>query len=133
MSGEMIVRAAVIAALRGDAALMERINGLFDGAPVRVSPPFVAVEEAVAGEWGAKGLEACEARLTIVARDPGDGLGALGPVMARVGAVMGALGAAGEGWRVVSARLIRSRTARAGKGAEGWAATMEYRVRAVRE
>lgn len=132
MSGEMMVRAAVIAGLRGDLALMDRVNGVYDGAPARVSAPYVAVEEAVAGEWGAKGLEACEARLTILARDPGEAPGALGPVMARMGAVMAALSDAGEGWRVVGARLVRSRVARV-KGADGWSATMEYRVRAVRE
>jgi hypothetical protein len=133
MSGEMTVRAAAIAALRGDAALMGLVNAVFDGAPVRAAAPYVVVGEALAGEWGAKGLDAVELRLAISLHDAGETPGALGPMLARVGVVMAALGEAGEGWRVVTARFLRSRVAKAARGVDGWVASVEYRVRAVRE
>ena len=38
-----------------------------------------------------------------------------------------------EGWRVVTARLVRSRVARAARQGGGWSAVVDYRLRAVWE
>ncbi|MET0360732.1 MAG: DUF3168 domain-containing protein [Sphingobium sp.] len=133
MSGEMTVRTAVVAALRADVALMDRLNALFDGTPVRATPPYAAVGEETCSEWGAKGLDGVELRIGVSLHDAGDTPTALAPMLARIGAVMSALGAAGDGWRVVTARLMRSRVAKAGRGQPGWQAVVEYRVRAVCE
>lgn len=44
MSAELAVRDAVMAALKNDMALMDRLNGLFDGAPARASAPYAVVD-----------------------------------------------------------------------------------------
>lgn len=133
MSAEVAVRAAVIAALRGDAALMAGINALFDGEPVRATMPYGVVGECMGAEWGGKELEGREVRLTVALLDGGEAPGALAGRMARVDAVMAGIAGAGEGWRIVTARLVRSRLSRVNRQPmSGWQAVMDYRVRVVR-
>lgn len=133
MSAEMAVRAAVIAALRADAALTTLANDVYDGEPARAAAPYVFAGECVGADWGGKDVEGREVRVTIglaAAGEPGEQLSGM---MARVDPALGAL-APVDGWRVVSARLARSRVARAGPApAGGWRAVMDYRLRAVRE
>ena len=133
MSAEVAVRAAVIAALRGDAALMAGINALFDGEPVRATMPYGVVGECMGAEWGGKELEGREVRLTIALLDGGEAPGKLAGWMARVDAVMAGVADAGDEWRIVTARLVRSRLSRVNRQPmSGWQAVMDYRVRAVR-
>jgi hypothetical protein len=132
MSAEVAVRAAVIAALRDDVALMDGLNALFDGMPARASAPYAVVGECLGADWGAKDVDGAELRLSISLFDAGETPEGMAPSLGRVGAVMAGVGAA-EGWRVVTARLLRSRVARAGRGQDGWQAVMDYRMRAVRE
>jgi hypothetical protein len=123
MSAEMAVRAAVIAALRSDTALMAGINALFDGEPVRATMPYGVVGECIGAEWGGKALEGREVRLTIALLDGGETPGAL----------MGEIADAGAGWRIVTAQLVRSRLARVNRQPmSGWQAMLDYRVRVVR-
>lgn len=132
MSAEVTVRAAVIAALRGDAALMGGLNGLFDGQPVRASTPYAVVGECIAGDWGAKGVDGRELRLSISLHDAGETPGRLAALLTRIDPVVQAADASGEGWRIIGARLVRSRLAKAGKG-DGWQAVVDYRLRVVVE
>jgi hypothetical protein len=135
MSAEVVVRAAVIDALRGDAALMAGLNGLFDGAAGRASAPYGVVGECVATDWGAKGLEGREMTLAISLFDVGETPGRLAGWLARVDAVVRGVDMAGGWmageWRVVGARLVRSRVARTG-ARDGWQALADYRIRLVR-
>ena len=128
MSAEVTVRAAVIAALRSDPPLMGAINALFDGEPKRASAPCAVVGECIAADWGAKDVDGRELRLTIGVRDAGDGPARLGTLIGRIDPAMQAADASGEGWRIVSARLIRSRMTQA---PDGWRAVVDYRLRVV--
>lgn len=130
MNAEVVVRAAVVAALRGDAALMAGLNGLFDGAPVRASVPYGVVGECVAADWGAKDVEGRELVLTLSLFDAGETPGRLAVLLGRVDPVLRAV-EGGEGWRVVNVRLARSRVARTGTR-DGWQALVDYRFRVVR-
>ncbi|HEX7875153.1 MAG TPA: DUF3168 domain-containing protein [Sphingobium sp.] len=132
MSAEVTVRAAVIAALRGDAELMGGLNGLFDGQPVRASTPYAVVGECIAGDWGAKGVDGRELRLSISLHDAGETPGRLAGLLARIDPAVQAADAGGEGWRIIGARLVRSRLVKAGKG-DGWQAVVDYRLRVVAE
>ena len=132
MSAEVAVRAAVIAALRADAELMAALNGLFDGEPGRASAPYAVVGECVASDWGTKDVDGRELRLTIGLHDAADTPGRLAGMLARIDPAVQAADASGEGWRIVSARLVRSRLAQAGKREDrGWQALVDYRLRAV--
>jgi hypothetical protein len=131
MSAEVTVRAAVIAALREDTVLMDGLNGLFDGQPVRASVPYAVVGECLASEWGAKGLDGRELRLSISLHDAGETPGRLAVLLGRIEPVVQAADG-GEGWRIVGVRLIRSRLVKA-RDRDGWQAVVDYRLRVVRE
>ena len=130
MSVEVTVREAVIAALKGDAALMEGLNGLFDGQPTRASIPYAVVGECIASEWGAKDVTGRELRLSISLHDAGETPGRLAGLLGRIDPAIESADASGAGWRIVSARLARSRLAKLG---EGWLAVVDYRLRVVAE
>ena len=131
MSAEVTVRAAVIAALTEDAAVMGGLNGLFDGQPVRASVPYAVVGECIASDWGAKDVDGRELRLTIGLHDAGETPGRLAALLERIDAVMQLLEFA-EGWRIVGVRLIRSRVVK-GREKDGWKAVVDYQVRVVRQ
>lgn len=130
MSAEMAVRAALIAALRGDLALMDQINGLYDGEPQRAAAPHGFVGECLGADWGGKDVEGREVRLTIGLVVADETPARLAGMIGRIDPAFGSAGVA-DGWRIVTARLLRSRVARS--GAQGWRAVVDYRVRAVRE
>ena len=131
MSAEVTVRAAVIAALKEDAALMGGLNGLFDGQPVRASVPYAVVGECIASDWGAKDVDGRELRLTIGLHDAGETPRLLAALLERINAVMQLLEFA-EAWRIVGVRLIRSRVVK-GRDKDTWQAVVDYRVRVVRQ
>jgi hypothetical protein len=130
MSAEVAVRTAVIAALRADVALMALVNGIYDGEPVRAAAPHGFVGECLGSDWGGKDVEGRELRLTIGLVVADETPARLAGMIARVDPAIGAAGVE-AGWRIVSARLLRSRVARS--GAQGWRGVVDYRVRAVRE
>ncbi|KFG89428.1 hypothetical protein BV98_002812 [Sphingobium herbicidovorans NBRC 16415] len=131
MSAEVTVRAAAIAALREDTVLMDGLNGLFDGQPVRASVPYAVVGECLASDWGGKGLDGRELRLSISLHDAGETPGRLAMLLGRIEPVVQAADG-GEGWRIVGVRLIRSRLVKA-RDRDGWQAVVDYRLRVVRE
>ncbi|ANI78682.1 MULTISPECIES: DUF3168 domain-containing protein [Sphingobium] len=130
MSAEVVVRATVVAALRGDAELMAGLNGLFDGLPVRASVPYAVVGECIAGDWGAKELEGRELRLSISLHDAGETPERLAAVLGRIDPVVQGVDASAGGWRIVGVRLIRSRVMKA-REKDGWQAMVDYRLRVV--
>ncbi|MEC3911634.1 DUF3168 domain-containing protein [Sphingobium sp. CR2-8] len=133
MSAEVAARAAVIAALRADAVLMAGLNGLFDGEPGRASAPYGHVGEAIGADWGGKDVAGREVRLTIGLRSPDKTPGRLGAMIARIDPAL-ASAPMQDGWRIVTARLIRSRVAREdGRAPMGWRAVIDYRLRVVWE
>lgn len=133
MAVEIMARDAVIAAFGGDGDLVGQVNAVFDGAPARATPPYVVVGECQGSDWGAKDIPGRELRLSVSLHDAGQATGRLAQMMARVDPVLQGLTNLGEGWRVVSARLLRSRLSRAPKGEAGWQAAIDYRLRVVRE
>jgi hypothetical protein len=135
MSAEVAVRGAIVAALRGDGALGALVNGVHDGEPGRAGAPYAFVGECLGADWGGKDVDGRELRLTIGLVVADAAPARLAAMMARVGPALDAAEAA-DGWRIVSARLARSRVAPAARGSgegAGWRATIDWRVRAVRE
>lgn len=132
MSAEMAVRAAVVAALKGDGALTGGLNSVHNGDPGRCALPYAVVGEAIGSDWGGKDVAGREVRLTISLFETATER--LGPRIARVEAVLGAV-PPHDGWRIVTARLARSRVARMDRQnpGGGWQAILDYRLRAVKE
>jgi hypothetical protein len=136
MSAEGAIRSAVVAALRADAALMALLNGLYDGAPVQASQPYAAVAECAGSDWGAKGVDGRELRLSIALFDKGETPARIAAMLGRVEVAMRGLDGTVEGWRIVTVRFVRSRVARAVASQRregGWQGVVDYRLRAVAE
>lgn len=134
MSAEQTVREAALAALRGDAALMDMVNGLFDGPPVQASAPYVVVGECAGVDWGAKDVEGRELRLSISLHDKGASPARLGDMLARVDAILRNLSGEAGAWRIVTIRFVRSRIAPVGQAQKtggGWTGLADYRARVV--
>ena len=125
MSFETLVQEAVLAAL----GAVEGTNGVFLERPARASTPYLVLADLQSSDWGAKGADGRELRLTVRVHDAGES-------WARTAALQGAVARAIEGlprtiggWSVGSVVLVRARTLR--DGARGWLGTVEMRVRGM--
>ncbi|MEG3181983.1 DUF3168 domain-containing protein [Sphingomonas sp. LT1P40] len=116
------------------AALSEALDGVavFDAPPLRGPMPHAVVEEPLLIDWSTKDIAGREGRVAVQLFDAGER-----PVRLRalVGlaedAVEGIEPVLGEGWRIVTIGLVRSRIVRARDS--GWMAMSEFRVRMLRE
>lgn len=128
MSAEMAVRAGVLAALQGDAALAALLNGVWDGAPVKASAPFAVVGECLGSEWGTKDRAGREVRVTLTVQDRREGGAGLAEMLALVDAAVKRVAVAG--YQVGTVALLRSRVVRGRE--DGWRAMVDYRVRVLK-
>lgn len=127
-----LFHAAMLAALRADAAFGGMLNGVFEGPAVQATAPYAELGELLATDWGAKALAGMELRPAIIIRDRAEGPGRLHALAAAADAAMAAIPAAlgtpeGGAWQIASLALLRSRIIRDGPGA--WVAIVEHRVR----
>ncbi len=127
-----LFHAAMLAALRADAAFGGMLNGVFEGPAVQATAPYAELGELLATDWGAKALAGIELRPAIIIRDRAEGPARLHALAAAADAVMAAIPAAlgtpeGGAWQIASLALLRSRIIRDGPGA--WVAIVEHRVR----
>lgn len=132
MSAQRLLQAAIVDALSAHAPLADAVNGVFDAPPVRAALPYALVSEPVLTDWSTKDMAGREARSMVNIHDVAER-----PVRLRdlIGAAEDALAggtpAIGEGWRIVSLSLLRSRII--GDGDQQWIASSEFRVRMLRE
>lgn len=131
MSARALLQAAVKRALEEHAPLANDVTGVFDAPPSRAARPYALVEEPVLADWGTKDLAGREGRISVLVHDAGE------PARLRmlIEAAEAAVGAMppnlGEGWRVTSLSLVRSRIVREGEGRR--VAASEWRVRVLRD
>lgn len=122
--------AAIVAALEAAEGIAGKVP-VFDAPPARGSRPHLVVDEPVQGDWGAKGVEAREYRVTVRGHDSGERPVRLRGIGEAVdGAVRGLPRDLGEGWGLASVALVRVRTLR--EGGDRWVLASEWRVRMVR-
>lgn len=125
------LQAAMVRAIAGAPTVADRLNGVFDAPPVRAARPHAIVEEPVASGWDAALVEGREMRVVVLIRDAGAEPVALrGLVEAVERAVIAMPAALGDGWRVLSRVVLRSRIQR--EAADRWQASAEFRLRTVR-
>ncbi|MBO9574501.1 MAG: DUF3168 domain-containing protein [Sphingobium sp.] len=130
MSGELILRAAMLAALRGDAALSEAVNSIDDGDPVKASAPWLRLGESNMTGWGARGVDGMTVRLSVLLAVRGDEEAATSEILERVDVVLGGMAPGLDaGWRITSLRRERARVARR---QNEWRASADYAVRMAR-
>lgn len=132
MSVQALLSAAVVAALRDHAGVADVVTGVFDAPPVRAARPYAVVEDATLGDWGTKDMAGRDGRLAVLLYDSGERPLRLRALAGEAEAAIDAMARdLGEGWRVVTLVLARSRIVREGEGR--WAAMSEWRVRLLRE
>lgn len=127
MSAEQAVRAAALALLAGDAALAGLVHGVFDGVPARASAPYLSAGAAEGSDWGTKDVAGREVRLVLALVGAGEAAG--DAAAARVEALVPGLRGDTGGWRIVGARVVRTRFGFAKDG--GWRHEMVVRCRCL--
>jgi hypothetical protein len=127
----MAVQKAAVAAMKAHAPLASLVSGVFDGPPAGVCYPYVAMAESPCIDWSHKSGRGREIRLAVTVWDDGARASRLHGLMREVEAAIEGMAVALNGWRVVSARFLRSRVVRDADGP--WAGLVEYRVRVLEE
>jgi len=129
MSGAVVVRGAIHAALSGDAGLAALVQQVSDGAPLKASAPWLHLDDSAAAGWGARGVDGIALRQPIRLILRGDDGARAEAVVARVEAVLAGMASDVGGWRITSLRLEQARLVH---GRTGWRVTLNYAVRAAR-
>lgn len=129
MSGAVVVRAAIHAALSGDAELAALVQQVSDGVPAKASAPWLQLDDSAATGWGARGVDGIALRQPIRLTLRGDDGTRAEAVVARIEAVLAAMESDVGGWRITSLQLDRARIVH---GRAGWRVTLDYAVRAAR-
>lgn len=127
MNAEHDIRAALIVALRDDAALSAQVNRIYDGTPDKATPPILVVGECSGSDWAVKDRPGRELRIGISIEDDRETPARISAIMPLADAVVQGLPGTISGWRIGSLVMIRSRLARTGAGR--WIAVMDYRIR----
>lgn len=131
MNAESDIRAAVLAELRGDAALMAAVNRIHDGTPIKATPPTVVIGECEGADWATKDRPGRELRIAITIEDDRETPTRIGGLLPMVDGAVQRLSGTVAGWRIGSLRMIRSRLL---KGRNGrWNAVIDYRIRVLAE
>jgi hypothetical protein len=125
-SASEALAAAALTALAG----VGRLNGAFDGVPVKATLPYATIELGAESDWSWKGGEGREIRLAATVRGGGERPGRLRALLAAVEAALLGLSGAGGAWRIVNAVVVRVRTAQ--RRAGEWNGVVEARVRMER-
>ncbi|MEQ1687014.1 MAG: hypothetical protein ABL874_00390 [Sphingopyxis sp.] len=120
------VKAALIAALRGDAALSALVHHIDDGEAKSLSAPYGRVADIVSSEWGAKDRPGHELRIELLFADRGDGarLDEIGAAACRVIATMPRII---DGWETSGFAVLKVRQARARSGINQVAISLRMR------
>ncbi|MGH6650226.1 MAG: tail completion protein gp17 [Sphingopyxis sp.] len=127
MSAERAVRARALAMLADDVVLAGLVHGVFDGVPARASPPYVSVVLAEGSDWGTKDAPGREVRVTLALVGVGDA--AADKAAAQIEALVPGLRGAAGAWRIVGARVVRTRFGFAKDG--GWRHEIVVRCRCL--
>jgi hypothetical protein len=120
-------------------AALRRVPGLSqvsDGEPIQSADAYAVVEIGPETDWGHKSGEGAEVRIAVRigcgGEQPGRVRGLIERARQSVAGIGPALGqSGGAGWRLVSLAMVRSRAIRT--AGPGWAGSVEYRARLLRE
>lgn len=125
-----VLRAAVLARLRGDPAVAA--HRVMEGAAARAAAvPFVVLRDVAATDWGTKDRGGREVRVSLAVRDEGESGARAEAIGAAVEASLLALPPMSDDWRVVT--VVPVRGALLHEGGQRWAALVDLRFRMLEE
>lgn len=126
MSAEIVLRDALLAALRDHASLADAVNAI-DAAPaVRATVPYVELGAIASRDWSTKTEPGRELRFSISLFDQDERAERLATVMAEAETAIATLPRDLPGWRVASCVFLRGRVDRSGNP---WRGILDYRAR----
>lgn len=129
MSAGALVQAAVVAAVRD--GLAGEVSAVFEAPPVRSAMPHALVEEPMLSDWSTKDAPGREGRVSVLVHDSGEVPARLRDLAGTVEAAVAAMPSdIGDGWRIVTITLTRSRIVKQRDG--HWTALIEHRVAMLR-
>lgn len=120
------VQQALVATLSGHVALMDMVNGIFDGPPPRADFPYIALATGASLDWSHKGGVGRELSLALTIHDDGDTAARLHRVMALVEEALEAGLDDPDGWQIVTFDFRRTRIVRS--AVSPWSGLIEYRA-----
>tara|TARA_R110001606_G_scaffold10272_8_gene44127 strand:- start:50 stop:448 length:399 start_codon:yes stop_codon:yes gene_type:complete len=124
------VQQALVAALSGHVALMDMVNGIFDGPPPRADFPYIALATGASVDWSHKGGVGRELSLALTIHDDGDTAARLHRVMALVEEALEPGLDDPDGWQIVTFDFRRTRILRS--AVSPWSGLIEYRARVLK-
>lgn len=127
MSAAVALRAALLAALRGEPAVAARVNAVAEGEPVQATPPVALVQDLASVDWGTKDRAGREIRVAVIVRDAGDTPARAGEIADAIEQAVAGMPRDLPGWRIASVVMIRARTGAEARGR--WSASVEHRFR----
>lgn len=131
MNPQDAITGAVRAALAGQAALVARVNGIFDAPPLRTPRPYLLVDDPVLTDWSTKDQDGREVRIAVLVKDGGQARQRVRALAGFVEAAIAGMPAGlGDGWQVASCVLVRTRLV--AEDASNLTAIIEHRVRMLR-
>lgn len=104
--------------------------GVYDGPPLRASPPYAIVAIGPETDWGHKSGAGREIRLSVTLKDEGESPARLRRLLGQVEHAFADLQAP-AGWSIVTLRHLRSRIVADARGSaeRAWAGVAEFRAR----
>jgi len=124
---ETQLRAALLAWLRADPALIGKLNAIEEEAPVRTAIPWLGVAASASVDWSTKECNGREVRLALELHmrgdDPATGAQTIAAVENRIETIPAAQG----GFSIVSVRFLRARAEQ--RTGNVRAILLEYRFR----
>jgi len=124
------VQQALVATLSGHVALMDMVNGIFDGPPPRADFPYIALATGASVDWSHKGGVGRELSLALTIQDDGDTAARLHRVMALVEEALEPGLDDPDGWQIVTFDFRRTRILRS--AVSPWSGLIEYRAKVLK-
>jgi len=111
--------------------LLGALNAVFDAPQTRAARPYALVDEPIGSDWGTADAEGREFRIVVQLHFDAAHPEAIRGLADAVEAAIGKMPPMpGDGWRIVSRRLLRTRIRR--ESADRWTADTEFRLRMLR-
>lgn len=128
---EVPLRAALMAWLAADPALLGTLNAVVEEVPTRAALPWLAIAASASADWSTKDRAGREVRVALELHCRGDRPDTAATLVSAIESRIAALPAVQVGFRVVTAQFLRAHAEQ--RAANTRAMLLEYRFRLLAE
>ncbi|MFM5918213.1 MAG: DUF3168 domain-containing protein [Novosphingobium sp.] len=126
---EIALRAALLAWLSADPALIAALNSIVEEIPSRTALPWLAISASASADWSVKELAGREVRVALELHCRGDQPDAAADLVAAIEARIASMPGDQGAFQIVSTSFLRARAEM--RAANTRAALLEYRFRVL--